>query len=252
MNLIALSAIWAGLGLLVGGLVNVLADDLPARIRPQRPHCPRCNHRYTPGRWLAIIQYLRGGVCPDCALPTRRRALAVELGLTALFALLPWLIQPPFDLVVYSLYVAILVLVIVIDSEHRLVLHVVTFPTTAFALAASIPLADFSFLQAIVGAVVGFIFFFLAYLIGERIFGRGALGFGDVTLAMMMGAMLGFQRIFFALIFGILLAGLWGVLGLLTRRFSRQSHFAYGPFLAIGGLIMILWGNQIYNWATGN
>ena len=251
MSLAVLSFLWAIIGLLLGGIINVLSDDLPARQSPQRPHCPRCGHVYGVGSWFAIIRRLRGGACPECGLPLRQRTLFVEVGMVMLFAALPWLIEPSIDLAIYSAYIAVLVLVIVIDLEHRLVLHVVTFPATAFALVASFPLTDNAIYVALVGAVAGFVFFYLAYLIGERFFGRGALGFGDVTLAMMMGAMLGFKLIFFALILGILLAGLWGAVALLTGRLQRRSYFAYGPFLAAAGIIFIIWGNQIFDWVTG-
>lgn len=248
-----LNAVFALIGLMVGGLINVLADDLPARVRPQLPHCPRCDYVYGPGGWLAIGRRLQGGACPQCELPARRRTIWIEIGTMLMFALLPWLIMPAVNLVIYSIYIAILILVIVIDLEHRLVLHVVTFPTTAFALVASLFLTNnpmLSFLLSLAGAVTGFIFFFLAYLLGKRLFGPGALGFGDVTLATMMGAMLGFHRIFFALIIGIFLAGAYGLLVLATRRASRRSYFAYGPFLAIGGIVVIIWGDQILSWVT--
>lgn len=138
----AVSVVFALAGLLVGALINVLADDLPARVRPSRPHCPRCGHRYVPSRWLAVGRVLQGGACPNCGHPTRNRALYVEIGTAALFAVLPWLISPAVDLVIYTIYIAVLILVIVIDLEHRLILHVVTFPATGFALLASIPLTD--------------------------------------------------------------------------------------------------------------
>ena len=246
-----LNALFAVIGLLTGGVINVLADDLPARVRPRVPHCPRCDYVYGPGGWLAIGRAMRGGACPQCDLPTRRRAISVEIGTLILFAILPWLITPAVDLVIYSFYIAVLILVIVIDLEHRLILHVVTFPTTAFALIASFFLTDNNLRLALAGAVAGFIFFYLAYLLGRRLFGPGALGFGDVTLATMMGAMLGFQRIFFALVLGILLAGVFGLLALASRRASRRTYFPYGPFLAIGGITTIIWGDQIYHWVTG-
>ena len=250
MNLAISSLLWAIIGLLLGGVINVLSDDLPARQSPRRPHCPRCGHVHSAGSWFAVTRRSQRGACPECGLPLRRRTLFVEIGMVILFAALPWLITPPMDLAIYSAYIAVLVLVIVIDLEHRLVLHVVTFPTTAFALAASSLLIDGGFYVALAGAVVGFLFFFLAYLIGQRFFGRGALGFGDVTLAMTMGAMLGFPRIFVALILGILFAGLYGAVALLTGRMQRHSYFAYGPFLAAGGIITIIWGTQIYDWVT--
>lgn len=246
-----LNVLFAVIGLLTSGAINILADDLPARVRPRPPHCPRCGYVYGPSGWLAIGRVIQGGTCPECGLPTRRRAITVEIGSLLLFATLPWLIMPAVDLIIYSVYIAVLILVIVIDLEHRLILHVVTFPTTAFALVGSFFLTDNNLRLAIVGAVAGFIFFYLAYLLGKRLFGAGALGFGDVTLATMMGAMLGFQRIFFALVLGILLAGIFSLLALASRRASRRTYFPYGPFLAIGGITMIIWGDQIYHWVTG-
>jgi prepilin signal peptidase PulO-like enzyme (type II secretory pathway) len=248
--MLMLSILFAVLGLLVGGVINILADDLPARIRPRRPHCPQCGHVYGPAGWLAVGRKLRGGACPDCSFATRRRTLLVEIGTALLLATLPSLITPALDLIIYSVYIAILILIIVIDAEHRLVLHVVTFPTMAFALAASYPLDDMTVKLALVGGLVGFVLFFLVYLLGQRLFGVGALGFGDVTLATTLGFMLGFHRIFFALVLGILLAGLWSILGLLTGRIDRRSYFAYGPFLAVAGIVMIIWGDRIYAWLT--
>ena len=241
------SIVFLLIGIIAGGLINVLADDLPARVNPRTPHCPRCGYVYRPSRWLALSRKALGGQCPDCGLPTRKRAIAVEIATALLFAILPLFIEPIADLVIYAIYVGVLVLVIVIDLEHRLILHVVTIPTTIFALAASLLLADTTLALAAVGAAAAFFFFLVVFFIGQRLFGQGALGFGDVTLAMTMGAMLGFQRVFFALIFGVLLAGLFAIVALASGRLKLRGHFAYGPFLAIGGIVMIIWGNEIYN-----
>lgn len=243
-----LNILFAMIGLLIGGLINLLADDLPARIRPGRPHCPRCGYVYTLMGWLALGQLISGGRCPQCGLPTRRRTWLVEIVTAVVFAGLPSLIEPKADLVIYSVYTAVLILVIVIDLEHRLILHVVTFPTSLFAFIASFILADNGPLLAVTGALVGFLLFLVAYLAGRRLFGPGAFGFGDVTLATMMGMMLGLQLIFFALILGVLLAGLWSLVGLLTRRLSRRAYFAYGPFLAVAGIFMMLFGEQFLDW----
>lgn len=249
--MIVWNILFAFVGLLVGGLLNVLADDLPDRIRPKRPHCPRCGHAYRPTRWLAIARRLQGGRCPKCGLPTRRRALWLEIGTALVFAVLPSLIEPGLDLAIYTVYTAVLILIIVIDVEHRLILHVVTFPTTALALIASYFLTDNNLLASALGAVAGFILFYLAYVIGQRLFGSGAFGFGDVTLAMTMGAMLGLHRVIFALVLGVLLGGLWSLVGLVSGRMTRLSYFAYGPFLAAGGMLMLVWGNTVLEWYIG-
>ena len=245
--MVLLSITFFFIGILAGGLINVLADDLPARTNPRIPHCPRCGYEYEPRRWLAIARRALGGQCPDCGFQTRPRAITVELGTAALFTVLPFFIEPVLDLVIYTIYVGVLILVIVIDVEHRLILHVVTIPTTIFALIASLLLQDNNPALALIGAAAGFAFFLIVFFIGQKMFGPGALGFGDVTLAMTMGAMLGLQRVFFALIFGVLLAGLWALVALASGKLKLRGHFAYGPFLAIGGIVMIIWGNEIYN-----
>ena len=193
-----INLLFALIGLLTGGLINALADDLPRRTRLQRPHCPKCGHVYSPSGWLAVGRRLwGGGRCPECGLPTRKRALLTEVSTAVLFAFLPSLITVPQDLIINTIYIAILILVIVIDMEHKLILHVVTVPATIFALAASFIVTDNNIKLALAGAVTGFVLFYIAFWLGQLLFGPGALGFGDVMLSMAMGAMLGFHRILF-------------------------------------------------------
>ena len=241
-------------GLLVGGIINLLADDLPARRWPSLPHCysDKCNYRYGPAGCLSIGRYLfYGGQCPACGVPERRRPIITELGTALTWGALP-LFLPVTDLprfLVIGFYLSILILVIVIDVEHRLILHIVTFPTTLIAiLGLSWFLPDNNIPLSALGALIGFVIFFIFFWIGERFFGAGALGFGDVTLSMTMGAMLGFRFIFATLIIGILLGGVLSGLLLLFRVVNRNSYIPYGPFLAIAGMVMLVWGQPILDW----
>jgi leader peptidase (prepilin peptidase) / N-methyltransferase len=241
-----LTLVFALIGLLAGGVINVLADDLPERRSPRAPRCPRCRRAYRWFDWPAVVRYLRHrGACPQCAAPMGRRPLWVEGGTAALFAALPSLIADPGNLAIYSIYVAVLILIIVIDLEYRLILHVVTFPTTLFAVLAAYVLTDNNLLSALLGAVTGYVFFLLAYWLGKGLFGEGALGFGDVMLAMTMGAMLGFHRILFTLVLAILLGAAITLLLLVSGRVKLRSHMAYGPYLALAAIFMIMWGDQI-------
>lgn len=241
--------LFAVLGLLSGGVVNLLADDLPARIRPGLPHCPNCKRVYAPAGWLAVGRYLQNrGKCQHCGFAAGRRPLLVELALTILFVALPTFVQPTFDLIMAALYLAILTLILVIDSEHRLILHIVTFPATLLALIASFFLSNNSLGLAVVGALIGFAFFYLLYWVAQLAYGPGALGFGDVTLAMTLGAMLGFPIGLFALVAGILLGFVVSFLFILTGRYTRHTYIAYGVFLALGGMFMVIWGQQVLVW----
>lgn len=244
-----LNLLFAFIGFLGGGMLNVLADDLPRKKGVHRPRCPHCGYEYGPAGWLGTGRLLlQRGRCPQCERPVRRRAPLVEWVTALLFAYLPVVFERPEDLFFVALYVAVLVLVIVIDLEHRLILHVVTFPTTGLALLGSFFVSFTNPIWSVVGMITGFVVFFLFYLLGQKLFGPGALGFGDVTLSMTMGAMLGFPFIVFALVFGILIGGVISLALVLSRTRSRRSYIPYGPFLALGGMIMVVWGAQIVRW----
>lgn len=247
--MLLVSALFALLGLLTGGVINMLADQLPARERPGRPRCIQCRYEHRPSGWLAVGRRLwGGGRCPSCSLPTRSRALLVE-GINALsFAILPFFVEEPANLLFGALYVAILILVIVTDLEHRLILHAVTVPGTLLALIGSIFISGNSLVFALLGAVVGFAVFFTFFWVGKILFGPGALGFGDVTLSTMLGAMVGFPAIVFALTLGVFLGGILTFLFMVLGRLSLRSHVAYGPYLALAGIVVIIWGEELFNW----
>lgn len=238
-----LNALFALIGLLVGVIINALADDLPQRQRPSLPHCHACQRPYPIILWLGV------GRCAQCGVKPRWRVWAV-VGVTAvLFALLPSLIAHPINLVVNALYTAVFILIIVTDLEHRLILDVVTYPITLLAIALSFVVTDNSWQSALLGTAVGLGFFALIYWGAQLIYGVGsvAFGLGDVKLAMAMGAMLGFHRVLFAYVLGILLGGVVSLLVLLLRR-NRRLYLPYGQYLAIAAILMLLWGSQIAAW----
>ncbi len=227
-----LNVIFAVIGLGVGVLVNSLADYLPER----RLDETAVSFQLTPsGLW----QLVKGQ-------STRHRPWLVELSTIILYALLPSLIPTIQNLIVNSFHIAVLILIIVIDLEHRLIFNVVVFPATLIAfLGTFIVTNDENTIRlALAGAVAGFIMFFVFYKLAQLIYGKEAiaLGMGDVNLSMTMGAMLGFHRIFFALILGIFLGGIITILLLLSRRVNRRTFLPYGQYLAVAGIIMLIWG----------
>ncbi|MCA9973358.1 MAG: prepilin peptidase [Anaerolineales bacterium] len=250
-----LNVLFALIGLVAGIVINALADALPQRRRPTPPACPKCGHRYGPAGWLGIGRRLwGGGQCPQCGLPTRRRVLLVEVGAALLFAALPSLIAAPLDLVVNAFYTAVLLLIIVIDLEHRLILDVVTFPITLLAVGLTFVVSDNTWQSALLGAAVGYGFFFLIYWVAQLIYGAGsvAFGMGDVKLAMLMGAMLGFHRVLFAFILGIVLGGVVSLLIIVASPANRRLHLPYGQYLATAGIAMLIWGTELARWYAGS
>jgi len=145
------------------------------------------------------------------------------------------------------LYIVILLLILLFDIGERRILNVLALPGTAIALIASLAKGREAFLAAVAGAVLGFLFFFALYWIGRQYYGAGAMGFGDVKLAVFLGAIVGVDQVLIVLASGMLLAGLAAALMLATKRGDRRSSLPYGAFMALAGIIALLWSNV---WAS--
>lgn len=256
-----LYALW---GLLVGVLINHVADTLlNQRHLCERPSCGSCAQKWPPGAWSGLSGYLFArGRCPHCSAPIPLRRVVVELTTALLFAFLWDRYGPSLQLGLVSLYSAVLILVVVTDMEKRLIYNAVMLPAIALAAIGGLFNDDFTPTRAWLGGVTGFAIIFAVYLLAGlfswlvsrkgRPLSEVAFGFGDVKLAVFIGLITGLPGVVFALVLGILLggvgAGLYLLVSLATRRYRPFMAIPYGPFLAIGGFIVMVYGPQIINW----
>ncbi len=228
-------------GLLVGGVLNVLADTLPSQARLRTPFCTQCDAPRRPSAWLATAGYLLGQRrCADCGAPWPRRYVLVELTTAVTFALLYNRFGLTGHMLLLSVYMAILILVTVIDLEHRLVLNRVILPAIALALIAGLFTPGLSMPQVLVGGLIGFGVFYLIALVYP-----GGMGAGDVKLAAFIGLITGFPDVVLAIIVTIFAGGLISLLLVVTRVRTMRDYIPYGPFLVIGGLFALFWGQPI-------
>ena len=250
------------LGLLLGVGINLLAEQLPRwRAVRRPPFCPYCEQPRSYGSWSGTLAYLRFKPdCPNCGAAIPWRYPLVELGTAALFAFLWYQYQDePVLLLLYSLYSLILMLVLVIDLEHKLILNVVMYPAWLLAILGSFLHPEPYFYRlALVGGAVGFALLFLIYLLGElfvKVMSRArgkpihavAFGFGDVRLGAFIGLIVGFPQVFSAIFFAVLLGGLvgmayWFVRAIVLRSYSLFTAIPYGPFLVIGAATVLFFG----------
>ncbi len=253
-------------GLLAGVLVNILADDLPHYRRPRLPRYPDGAPRPFIA-WSGLSAFLTGRrASPGGARLSWRWPLA-ELATAALLiiAYLATANDPAVTGVqrlFYFVYMALFVLITVIDLEHRLILFAVIIPSCALALLAAIltPASRPTLGEALGGAALGFGVFFLLYL-GGILFShvvakaRGqalpevAFGYGDVLLATLCGLILGWQALIFAMFITVFLGALGALVYLIVRslsgRYDMFTPLPYGPYIIIGTWIMLLFSDQV-------
>jgi leader peptidase (prepilin peptidase)/N-methyltransferase len=236
----------AVLGLVTGLAVNYLADVLPISRRFSQPTCPACQNP------IAWQDYILFRPCGECGKPVSIRKYGVLL-FCAAATLLLWLYPPGrLGFVVGWILGAYLLLVAVIDLEHRLVLHPVSLVGSAICLG--IGLWRHGPLMTLLGGAAGFGIMLGLYYLGD-LFARGiakakgqpldevALGYGDVILSGVLGLLLGWPGIVGGLLVAILLGGLISLVYLafrvLTRSYQPFTAIPYAPFLIAGAVYLL-------------
>jgi len=140
-------------------------------------------------------------------------------------------------LAIRSVFVLVLVQVIFFDLEHRLILDRVIFPAMGLAVIVSLLYGQPWWAGIATGLGAGVLFLFLS-IAGSTLLRAEVLGFGDVKLAAFMGFVLGWPAIVDAVFIGVLVGAIAAIAVGIWHR-SLKATFAYGPYLAIGALVML-------------
>lgn len=191
------------------------------------------------GRWQHLL-YRQPAYRQDAARGLRRFAtmllVAVACGVVVALALRPGLYAVGPALLTAAFGAALVVLSST-DFERRIIPNRVVYPAIVAAGALCWAWPDRSVASCWLGfAVAGGValgFFLVGRLLG------GALGMGDVKLTALIGLLLGWPGAMYALFLGALLAGIPSLAMTVSGRGGR--FFSYGPYLALGALVVLLW-----------
>ena len=251
MELVA-GIVAALLGVLLGRVLNSSIDRLPPARENNGGRCGG-RHIFWPAELIPVLLYIWWHrSCNLCRQKIPRRAVAVE-GITAAACggLVYWYGPSPASLILIF-YSALFIHLAFVDLEHSLLLNVVVLPATPVALALFpfTPLAQAegwgigeAYLWGLAGLGLGFGMMLVIYLVTH-----GGTGAGDVKLAALLGAMLGFPQIVAGLALGYIFGGIAAVVLLALRIKSRKDPIPFGPALVIGTALVVLGGAGVYSW----
>ena len=128
------------------------------------------------------------------------------------------------------------------DWHQQLIYHRATIPGIVVAMFVSSQLPSGSPMLALIGALSGMALFASFRLLAKRYYGEHALGFGDVMLAGVIGAIGGIVAGLLMLAVGMLAAGVFSAIQLQWQTVSRLDAIPYGTFLCGGAIAVLLWG----------
>ena len=197
--------------------------------------------------WFLPRAVLRYSPVTDELVPAPSRPMLMVLT-AALFVLVASFFGLSWQIPAYYFFVAVAVVLAVIDLRHHLLPNAVVLPALVFgfvllAVAAVGENAWGALLRAVLGALVLFVLYLVLALISPA-----GLGMGDVKLAAVLGLFLGFQG-WGALFVGALLASVFGALVglamLTSRRGGLRSDVPFGPSMLAGALAAVVWGETL-------
>ena len=237
----------AALGAFAGVGVMGTADHFTHnRSLTPLPVCTGCGRRGAAFAYVPILgALLRQGRCVLCA---HRNAWLLTAAVQAVCGWLAFALFGEYgfsDLFgIGAIEAWVLVTVAVIDLQHRLIPTLLVYPTILFALAVSPAWPKLGLESSFIAGVLAFAIFFALAFLARVLFGDGALGDGDVTLAALIGAITGYPLMVLSLALGALAGGVGAILLLVLRRSPMGSTIPYGPYLVIGVLYVLLTGNS--------
>ena len=289
-----------------GSFLNVVIYRVPRRqsvVKP-RSSCPNCGKLIRAYDNIPVLSWIiLRGRCRDCGHPISPRYAIVELLCGFLFVSAYFYVAPlDASLITIGTLVKLCVLfflllgLIFIDFEHHLLPDALTFPGIVLGLIFSLivpvgglplfitrrflalrwHLAAISFIDSLIGALIGALFI---YAVGEfyfRVRHIEGMGLGDVKLMGMVGAFLGLKMTLFTIFSGALLGTIFGVSATLlvwrkriarrkkkreTNAFERSWKSArlmfryyevpFGVFLGSMAIVAVFPGNRLVNWYLG-
>ncbi len=249
---------------MVGSFLNVCIYRLPREesILSPRSHCPHCRKSLAWYDNVPLVSYLiLKGKCRYCGGRIRARYFIVEFLTALLFLLLLGKFGLSFELPIYLIFTCGLIIATFTDFEHWIIPDVVTYPGIILGLILSTVYPDLQrtalhwskvctgswegLLASLLGAISGGAFLYLVGTIGEKVAKKEAMGGGDVKLIAVVGAFLGWQLVALTIFLSALSGSLVGIVQKLKKG---ESYIPYGPYLALGAIISLLWGERLIKW----
>jgi len=154
-------------------------------------------------------------------------------------------------LVTTGVLVLFLIPISFIDLEKGLVLNKLTIPGFILGVLLVLGFQVENWREVLFGALGGGGVVLLIGCMGKLLFRRESLGMGDVKLLVMIGAYVGFPEVLVCLFLGVLVAAIFIFGGIILKRLSLGSTIPFGPFVAIGTLVYLLWGDLIIRGYVG-
>lgn len=240
-----------GLGLVIGSFLNVCIYRLPKQesISKPRSRCPLCNYQLKFWENIPVISYfILCGKCSNCHGHISIRYPLVEILTSLTFLLLYFYYGFTIGTIILCALLCIVIIITFVDIDVQLIpnelLLISLIPITLYIMLIS--LSDIG--THLLGAIGLSLLLFLIGYFGKKLYKEDSMGMGDVKYAFVIGLLLGWKSGFLALGISFLFAAIIIFILYITKKLKSRQKIPFGPFMSIGLLIALIWGDKIIEW----
>jgi len=257
-------------GLLIGSFLNVVIHRLPKMMEqewhnnclelqgkeiPQqakfnivtpRSECPSCGHQITSLENIPIISYLMlNGKCKGCKAKISIRYPLVETLTGALLGTIAFKFGYTYTTLFAWMFTIALITLTFIDFDTQLLPDDITLPLLWIGLLFNLNHGFTDLKSAVIGAMIGYLILWSVYWLFKIVTGKEGMGYGDFKLLGAIGAWFGWQIIPAVILLSSVLGAVIGIAMIMFRGKSGGTAIPFGPFLALGGIAALFFGQQL-------
>ena len=209
-------------------------------------HCPQCRQ---PLRWIhniPIVSYLwLRGQCANCKQRISIRYPLIELVCAILAAVAAYHFQFGWQALFAMVLLWSLVALSMIDFDHQQLPDVITLPVLWIGLGANIFGLFTPLNNAVWGAIAGYLVLWALFHLFKWLTGKEGMGYGDFKLLAMLGAWMGLKFLPIIIVTSSFVGSVVGIGLIVFKNVGRDYKIPFGPYLALGGIITLFWGDKI-------
>jgi leader peptidase (prepilin peptidase)/N-methyltransferase len=255
------------LGLLIGSFLNVVVHRVPLMlergwkqdaaellelevalppavgIATPRSRCPSCGHEIAWFENIPVLSYLwLRGRCSACKTGISLRYPLLEIATGVLFAVIGWRLGAQPGALLWCGFAAVLITLAAIDWDTTLLPDGLTLPLMWAGLLAALLGWTVPLSSAVWGAIAGYLSLWSVYWLFKLVTGKEGMGHGDFKLLAALGAWLGWQMILPIVLGASVIGAVVGIAMKSAGALREGRYVPFGPFLAGGGLVVMLAG----------
>lgn len=238
-------------GILIGSFLNVCIYRIPKEESIAFPssHCPKCN---TSLKWsdnIPVFSYIiLGRKCRYCKSKISPEYPLIEISNAIIYLLLFYKLNFTADFIFYALISSVLIVITIIDLKEMIIPDSLVITILILSILHKVSnyilyKTPINLLDSIGGLLLAGGLFIIIILVSN-----GGMGGGDVTLIGSLGFILGIKYIFLTILLSFILGAIISIFLLITKIKGRKDPIPFGPFIILGFMITLFWGEQLIGW----